>query len=1033
MNLIFNNLIFNEMKNIKYILSLVSLLTIGLQNAFPFKQAGDIPSVYYVGGENASDANPGTKDAPFATISAAAAILTAGDTCYIRAGIYRETVVPANSGSPGNPIVFTGYGDGDVIISGADKADGDWTVYEGKIYQKTISLPVTGYRDAITGNETLLANQVFVDGKMMIEARWPNVSNSDDLMNRDDYRMVQNGWTSENPNTIFDNSIPDIPGGWTGGTIWAIIWYKPNTFPITASSTGQISWDGKFHPRMDLPRNFYYLTGRLGALDVRKEWFYDGTKLYLWAPDGGVPKNVEVKTRNYAFDLRGKSYITISNIKVFAATITTDSGSESITLDGLRIQYNSHFVTLPGSLNSHSNESGIRLMGSNSVIQNSIIEYSAGHGIVLGGDECVAENNLIHDISYGGTYCCGIYPAPGNARNTITHNTIFRTGRSGIDRIYANKEIAYNDIYEFGLLNTDLGAIYSANQTDLTGTRIHHNWLHDAGNDEYHSFSVGAGIYLDQDTRPATIHHNVFWNNHENDIRTEQNALPGNKVYNNTLTSNEVCYTTQQGGYDPANNQNNIFRSPGNKTHIPQASEITSETDPLFLGEGEGGLAYQLKAGSPAIDHGIVIKGITGDYQGSAPDAGAYEYGRPAWKAGVTNYYDIQLEFINSSSGKPMEGLEVIFRGKQYTTNSQGNLPLFKLLPAEYKITLPDTTWQLVGNNILEVFSDSVFRINVKELLSFSVRLEFLDSSSGNPLEGLELSIAGSTHVTDSQGVILIPDLLEGNHTLALADNSFQITGNPVIKLRSDTVISFLVTKIHWLTFQVIDRSSGSPVYRATVTVNGAPYYSSSSGLIEVGEYPSGPFYVSVSHNDYFPLSDTLIFSGDTTMILSLTPKLASVTFQVSDATGPLGNARVIMTGSQYTNSSGHALFFNQPARKDYTYSVEKDGYLTVQDTFYLEIDTTLEVMLEKATLVQPQDFPAILISPNPFDSHIHITLQEEAQLKLYDISGVNRLTMKLEEGLNTIQTGNLAEGFYMVRISGNERVFNKVMVNKGG
>jgi hypothetical protein len=721
------------MKNIKYILSLVSLLTIGLQNAFPFKQAGDIPSVYFVGGENASDTNPGTKEAPFATISAAAAILTAGDTCYIRAGIYRETVVPANSGSPGNPIVFTGYGDGDVIISGADRADGGWTVYDGKIYQKTISLPTTGYRDAITGNETLLANQVFVNGKMMIEARWPNVSNSDDLMDRDDYRMIpQGGWTSEDPNTIKDNGIPDIPGGWTGGKIWAIGWYNPGTNPITASSAGQISFSGGFH-RLDLPRAFYYLTGRLGALDTRKEWFYDGTKLYLWAPDGGTPNNVEVKMRNYAFDLSGKSTITISNINVFAAMITTDSRSESITLDGLRVQYNSHFVTLPGGLSSHSNESGIRLMGTNSVIQNSIIEYSAGHGIVLGADGCVAENNLIHDISYGGTYLCGIFPAPGNARNTIIHNTIFRTGRSGIDNIYGNKEIAYNDIYEFGLINTDLGAIYSARNTDLTGTRIHHNWLHDAGNDEYHTFSVGAGIYLDQDTRPATIHHNVFWNNHENDIRLHQKATPGNLVYNNTLASPGECFLSQKGGMVPTNNQNNIYRSTvkviendfsNSWNHPPQESEITSGTDALFTDPSAGGLGFRLQSGSPAIDKGIVIEGITDDYRGDAPDAGAYEFGGPLWVPGavglepglITSSYDIQLECINASSDEPVEELEVIFRGKQYTTNSQGIIPLVKIPDADYKIALPDSAFQLVGNVILEVFSDSVIRVYVKEL-----------------------------------------------------------------------------------------------------------------------------------------------------------------------------------------------------------------------------------------------------------------------------------------------------------------------------
>ena len=58
------------------------------------------------------------------------------------------------------------------------------------------------------------------------------------------------------------------------------------------------------------------------------------------------------------------------------------------------------------------------------------------------------------------------------------------------------------------------------------------------------------------------------------------------------------------------------------------------------------------------------------------------------------------------------------------------------------------------------------------------------------------------------------------------------------------------------------------------------------------------------------------------------------------------------------------------------------------------------------------------------------IILQEKAQLNLYDISGKIRLIMKLEEGLNTIPTDYLEKGFYLMKISGNERVFNKLMVN---
>ena len=606
-------------------------------------------SVYYVGGKNASDGNPGTKKAPFASISKAASILKEGDTCFIRAGIYRETVVPKNSGSSGKPIVFTSDGGVDVIISGADEANDGWTVYSGNIYQKAIELPVTGYADAITRNSSLLANQVFVDGKMMIEARWPNISNSDDLLNRADFAPVpKDGWISGEGTTLLDPDIPDIPGGWTGGTIWIIGWYEPGTSDITAYSEGQIKFP---LVRGDEHHDSYYLTGRLGALDTEKEWFYDGTTLYLWAPDGSIPANVEVKMRNYAFDLSDKSYITINNISVFAATITTNSNSTNIILDRLKLQYVSHFVTLPlvpeeylklyslsnAVTHSHFHDSGVRLMGSNSVIQNSIIEYSAGHGIVLGAAGCVAENNLVHDISYGGTYACGIIPSRCNAPQAITHNTIYRTGRAGIDGIGSNKDIGYNDIYDFGLINTDLGAINSGNDVNLSGTRIHHNWFHDAKNDKNHRYPVGAGIYLDQNARPSQIDHNVFWNNHKNDLRVQQDSAPYNMIYNNTMASNPPDFWFSFHIYSisfPDNIKNNIYCS-GISPNTPGSSEITSETDPLFVNPDAGGLGFRLQPGSPAIDHGEVINGVTDGYQGNAPDAGAYEFNGQECKAGV--------------------------------------------------------------------------------------------------------------------------------------------------------------------------------------------------------------------------------------------------------------------------------------------------------------------------------------------------------------------------------------------------------------
>ena len=168
----------------------------------------------------------------------------ASDVVSIRPGIYRETIVPANSGTPGQPVTFQPDGDAEVTVSGADLADGGWTVYRGRS-QKAVALPLTGYGEQITGNATLLANQVFVGGKMMIEARWPNLANSDDLLNRADFRPIAKGAGRPGragPAHTPGCGDPEIPGGWAGGTIWYIGWFVPQTSTIAASRPDRSSF-----------------------------------------------------------------------------------------------------------------------------------------------------------------------------------------------------------------------------------------------------------------------------------------------------------------------------------------------------------------------------------------------------------------------------------------------------------------------------------------------------------------------------------------------------------------------------------------------------------------------------------------------------------------------------------------------------------------------------------------------------------------------------------------------------------------------
>ncbi|GAG14591.1 unnamed protein product, partial [marine sediment metagenome] len=73
--------------------------------------------VYYVA-KNGSDKNPGTLDLPWLTIQHAAETMVAGDTVLIKAGTYKERVIPHNSGSADNYIVYAAYPGDRITIDG---------------------------------------------------------------------------------------------------------------------------------------------------------------------------------------------------------------------------------------------------------------------------------------------------------------------------------------------------------------------------------------------------------------------------------------------------------------------------------------------------------------------------------------------------------------------------------------------------------------------------------------------------------------------------------------------------------------------------------------------------------------------------------------------------------------------------------------------------------------------------------------------------------------------------------------------------
>jgi len=92
-----------------------------------------------------SDANEGTMEAPFKTISKAAAILRSGDTVTVHAGTYREWVNPRNAGmNKGSRILYRAAQGEEVWIKGSEEVK-NWKREKGtNVWKAVVSNSIFG-------------------------------------------------------------------------------------------------------------------------------------------------------------------------------------------------------------------------------------------------------------------------------------------------------------------------------------------------------------------------------------------------------------------------------------------------------------------------------------------------------------------------------------------------------------------------------------------------------------------------------------------------------------------------------------------------------------------------------------------------------------------------------------------------------------------------------------------------------------------------------------------------------------------------
>ena len=620
----------------------------------------------------------GTIGNPYKTITKGFSVAVAGDTIQVRGGTYRETVaLVGKSGGAGNPITLTSYTNEVAILSGLNVQTLTWTTNSG-----IPNVWVATYTGGVF-------EQMFVDGKPMLEARWPNVP----LDTNGNWNFFSsNCWATVDTNGNSYGTVSDAELTATGWNItgWrAVLNVSHQYYTWTRVVTNHTAGSAIFNYPQDLSGvsltdsfndDRYYLVGNTNLLDTPGEWCYDANsqRIYLYPFNGKNPNTstVEIKTRNYAFTAdKNSKFLTVDGITFFGTAFefgtSVDNRSANIIFRNNQVLYSSWTEWLNmtnGDPNAANDNNFPQIYADTSLVINNIYAYGALNAVFVYGWTNRVENNVFHDfdlssslsyppLQFGRSYQ---YDIGKNGQGIARFNTLYNSGGILAQIGGTNIDVSQNDLYNAFRAcwggNKDTAALYispqksSGAETNFINNRFHHNWVHEGYSGAPNpSYGGGIGIRGDDQTSGQTIDHNVTWNlgGCGVQIKNVTNPIPAlaNACVNNTIFNYHTLYTATNGAIYLDNiaggNENALSSAANNLADSLYGNWGARPIGTLALNasnsigmlietnlENIGWYDFRPQAGAASIlNRGISFTPTTTNWVGSAPDIGAYERG----------------------------------------------------------------------------------------------------------------------------------------------------------------------------------------------------------------------------------------------------------------------------------------------------------------------------------------------------------------------------------------------------------------------
>ena len=637
----------------------------------PLCEAAD----FYVSPEG-SDAAPGTLEKPFQTLVHAQQRVRVASLrghepiqVHLRAGTY---YLPKtfhldfrDSGTKKAPILYTGYSDEEVILSGGVRLHPSWELVENGIYRTRVK-------------PGLKFDQLFVNGKRQILARFPNF---------DQEASPYNGASS----AAFSDERAKLWGNPTGGFIhamhshhWGGYHYKITGKDDTGSVRYEGGWQNNrqmgMHPKHRMVENIRE------ELDAPGEWFFDNNEgLLYFKPTNAIALPtalVEAATLKHLVEFSGSPQAPIQHVSMKGFTFrhstrtfmetrepllrsdwtiyrggavlfnnAEDCGIQNCEFDqlggnGIFVNKYNRRIRITSCHLHHCGASGICFVGDPETVRNAKYEYrqtndyndidkTKGPKSEVYPSDCIVDDCLIHNMSMVEKQATGIQISM-SFRITVRHCSIYDMGRAGInisEGTFGGHLIEHCDVFNTVRETGDHGSFNSwgrdrfwhlsgapadelptLSKLDTDPTIIRNSrWRCDRGWDvDLDDGSSHYEIYNNLFLRGGLKLREGFFRNVHNNIAIN-NSLHPHVWYDNsmdTVTRNIWMNAYQPAGGMPAGKwgsevDRNLFTTVQDKqkfsNHDCDRNSLVG--DPLFLDPANGD--YRVAPDSPALEIGF--------------------------------------------------------------------------------------------------------------------------------------------------------------------------------------------------------------------------------------------------------------------------------------------------------------------------------------------------------------------------------------------------------------------------------------------